>query len=180
MIDPCFLDVLRKLYMRLSATNVNWAVTGSLCFALQGVPVDEVHDIDLQSDESGVYEIERLFADKVIRKVTLSAANNIRSHFGALLIDGVKVELMGDVEKRPEAISHLPVASGWPARRDDADWEAPVDLNRVKRHVLVDEMRVPVLDLEYEYQAYLKMGRTAKAQMLREWLDHLSGQAGGG
>ncbi len=164
MIDPTFLNVLRQLYARLSATNINWAVTGSLCFALQGVPVDEVHDIDLQSDEAGVYEIERLFADNVIRKVTLSTSSNIRSHFGALLIDGVKVELMGDIEKRPN---------------DDADWDDPVDLNRVKRHVQVDEMRVPVLDLEYEYQADLKMGRVAKAKMLRTWLDHLSGQAGG-
>jgi hypothetical protein len=165
MIDPCFLDVLRQLYARLNAANVNWAVTGSLGFALQGVPVDAIHDIDLQSDESGVYEIERLFAESVIRRVGLSSANNIRSHFGALSIDGIKVELMGDVAKQPD---------------DNSDWEEPVDLEQVKRYVQVDEMRVPVLDLEYEYQAYLKMGRTAKAQMLREWLDHLSGQAGGG
>lgn len=160
MINPSFLDVLRKLYMRLNVTNINWAVTGSLGFALQDVPVSEVHDIDLQSDEAGVYEIERLFADSVMRKVALSSNNNIRSHFGALMIDGVKVELMGDIEKRPN---------------DDAGWDEPVDLKRVKRYVQVDEMRVPVLDLEYEYQAYLEMGRTAKAKMLREWLDHLSG-----
>ena len=160
MINPSFLDVLRKLYMRLNVTNINWAVTGSLCFALQGVPVEVVHDIDLQSDEAGVYEIERLFADSVTRKVALSSSNNIRSHLGALMIDGVKVELMGDVAKRPD---------------DNSEWDEPTDLNRVKRFVTIDDMRVPVLDLEYEYQAYLKMGRTAKAQMLREWLDHLSG-----
>jgi hypothetical protein len=156
MINSSFLDVLRKLYVRLNVTHINWAVTGSFGFALQGVPVSEVHDIDLQSDEAGVYEIERLFADYIIRKVGLSSANNIRSHLGALMLDGVKVELMGDVAKRPD---------------DDSEWEEPVDLNRVKRFAVVDEMRVPVLDLEYEYQAYLKMGRTAKAQMLREWLD---------
>ena len=159
MINPSFLDVLRELYMRLNVTHINWAVTGSLCFALQGVPVNEVHDIDLQSDEAGVYEIERLFAENVIRKVGLSSAHNIQSHFGALMIDGVKVELMGDVAKRPD---------------DDSEWDEPVDLERVKRYVQVDEMRVPVLDLEYEYQAYLKMGRVATARMLREWLDHLS------
>ncbi len=159
MINPAFFDVLRKLYTRLDGTDINWAVTGSLCFALQGVPVSDIHDIDLQSDAVGVYDIERLFAENVIRKVELSSAHNIRSHFGALLIDGVKVELMGDVEKRPDEVF---------------DWEGPVDLKRVKRYVQIDEMRVPVMDLEHEYQAYLKMGRTAKAKLLREWLDRKS------
>jgi len=31
-------------------------------------------------------------------------------------------------------------------------------------------MRIPVLSLEYEYQAYLKLGRIEKAEMLRSWL----------
>lgn len=156
MINPAFLEVLRTLYARLAGTDVNWAVTGSLCFALQGVPMPEVHDIDLQSDAAGAYDIERLFADYVSRKVELSAARTIRSHFGALMIDGVKVELMGDVEKRST---------------EAADWEAPPDLAQVRRYVQVDEMRIPVMDLEYEYQAYLAMGRTAKAKLLRDWLD---------
>ena len=164
MINPAFLTVLRKLYARLDGTNTNWAVTGSLCFALQGVPMPEVHDIDLQSDAAGAYDIERLFAENVTRKVQFSSTPNIRSHFGALMIDGVKVEIMGDVEKRVDAAS---------------DWEAPPDLKQVKRYVQVDEMRVPVMDLEYECQAYLSMGRTATAKLLREWLDHewLDGKA---
>jgi hypothetical protein len=156
MINPAFLDVLRKLYARLAGTDINWAVTGSLCFALQGVPMPEVHDIDLQSDAAGAYDIERLFAEYVSRKVELSSTQTIRSHFGALMIDGVKVEIMGDVEKRLD---------------EAAGWEDPPDLRRVKRYVQVDEMRVPVMDLEYECQAYLEMGRTAKAKLLREWLD---------
>lgn len=161
MINPAFLDVLHQLYTRLNGTDINWAVTGSLCFALQGVPMPEVHDIDLQSDAAGAYDIERLFAENVSRKVEWSAARTIRSHFGALLIDGVKVELMGDVEKR---------------LGDASDWEAPPDLRQVKRFVQVDEMRIPVMDLEYEYQAYLDMGRAARAKLLRAWLD---GQAQG-
>src|SRR5512147_2043760 len=105
MIPPTFLDVLRKLYARLNGTDINWAVTGSLCFALQGVPMPEVHDIDLQSDAAGAYDIERLFAENVSRKVEFSSASKIRSHFGALLIDGIKVEIMGDVEKRVDEAS---------------------------------------------------------------------------
>ena len=152
-IDPTYLDALRKIYTRLKASDVNWVVTGSLGFALQKVPVTP-HDIDLQTDEAGAYEIERLFSEHVIRKVAFSCVENIRSHFGALVIDGITVEIMGDISKRLE----------------DGTWEEPVDLERYKQFVEIKGMQVPVLSLEYESQAYLKLGRIEKAQMLRKVL----------
>ena len=157
MIDPRFLAVLRKVHARLASTDVNWAVTGSLGFALQGMPV-EPHDIDIQSDEKGAYEIERLFSEYVSHPVALSSTEAMRSHFGALAIDGLEVEIMGDIQKRS----------------DDGAWQEPTDLNRHKRMVDVEGMRVPVLSLEYEREAYLKMGRVEKAERLREWLEDRS------
>jgi hypothetical protein len=132
---------------------VNWVVTGSLGFALQGVPVD-VHDIDIQTDKEGAYEIERRFSEFVIKKVAFRSTDKIRSHFGILMIDGIRVEIMGDIQKRLE----------------DGSWEEPVDLNRYKRFVEIRGMKIPVLSLEYEYQAYLKLGRTEKAEILKKWL----------
>jgi len=70
------------------------------------------------------------------------------------MIDGIKVEIMGDIAKRLE----------------DGTWEEPVDLERYKQFVGVEGMQVPVLSLEYEYQAYLKLGRIEKAQMLQKVL----------
>jgi len=158
MISQAHHSVLRKIYARLHPTDVNWAITGSLDFALQGVPV-EPHDIDIQTDEAGAYEMERLFSEFVVRKVAISTSERIRSHFGALEIDGIQVEIMGDIQKR------LP----------DGSWEGPVDLERHQRFVEVAGMRVPVLSLEYEVQAYLTLGRVEKAEMLRKWLDGESG-----
>ena len=34
----------------------------------------------------------------------------------------------------------------------------------------VDGMSVPVITLEYEYEAYLRLGRSERAQLLRDWL----------
>jgi len=153
MIRPTYLSALRKIYVRLNDGGVNWAITGSLGFALQGVPV-EVHDIDIQTDEAGAYEIERRFSEFIIRKVAFSSADKIRSHFGGLMIDGVKVEIMGDIQKRLA----------------DGTWEARVDLKCHQRMVSVEGMGVPVLSLAYEYQAYLKLGRIDRAEMLRKWL----------
>jgi hypothetical protein len=152
-IDPTYLNILRQIYTRLKDSNINWVVTGSFGFALQNVPVTS-QDIDLQTNEAGAYEIERLLSEYVTRNVAFSSAENIRSHFGALTIDGIKVEIMGDIAKRLE----------------DGTWEEPVDLERYKQSVEVEGMQIPVLSLEYEYQAYLKLGRLEKAQILRKVL----------
>ncbi len=155
MIDPVYLNVLRQIHARLCNTDVNWVVTGSLGFALQGVPV-QPNDIDIQTDKVGAYEIERRFSDVIIRKVKYSATERIKSHFGALQIDGIEVEIMGDIQKRGV----------------DGVWEEIVDPAHYRQMVEIAEMLVPVLSLEYEYQAYLKFGRTERAKMLRRWLDN--------
>ena len=154
MIDPVYLSVLRQIHARLSNTDVNWVVTGSLGFALQGVPV-QPNDIDLQTDKAGAYAIESLFSDVVIRKVKFSATEQIKSHFGALQIDGIEVEIMGDIQKRGA----------------DGVWEEIVNPAHYRQMVEIAGMFVPVLSLEYEYQAYLKFGRVEQANMLRRWLD---------
>ena len=154
MIDPVYLNVLRQIHARLCNTDVNWVVTGSLGFALQGVPV-QPNDIDIQTDKVGAYEIERRFSDVIIRKVKYSAIERIKSHFGALQIDGIEVEIMGDIQKRGV----------------DCVWEEIVDPAHYRQMVEIAGLLVPVLSLEYEYQAYLKFGRVERAKMLRRWLD---------
>ncbi len=148
------LSVLRVLYDVLEPAGVNWAVTGSVGLALQGVPL-EPHDIDIQTDEAGAYRIGALFADHVVRPVAFSAKGDMRSHFGALEIDGMKVEIMGDVQHR----------------REDGSWEPPPDLSRIKRHVDAAGMRVPVLSLEHERDAYAKMGRAERVAQISRALE---------
>ena len=134
-------------------TGVIWAVTGSPGFALQGVPV-EVHDIDIQTDEPGAYAIERLFPGCEKRQVKLSATQTMRSHFGELLIEGIEVEVMGDIQK--------PLADG--------TWSEPTDLNRHRRFVDIEGMRIPVMSLEYEETAYRTIGRIEKADLLKSYM----------
>ncbi|GAH37169.1 unnamed protein product [marine sediment metagenome] len=154
MLNPDYLKALRNINARLNNTSVNWAVTGSVGFALQGVPV-EPNDIDIQTDKRGAYEIERHLSEFVTKRVKFSSTERIRSYFVELMIDGIKVEIMGDIQKRLE----------------DGSWENPVDLEYHKRVVEVEGMKVSVLSLEYEYQAYMKLGRIDKAKMLRKWLN---------
>jgi len=157
MIPTRHLKALRKLVSGLEDHSINWVVTGSVGMALQGVPV-EVHDIDIQTDKEGVYEIERCFDELIVKPVRYCASGRVWSHLGMLGIDGIEVEIMGDIQKRPDN-------ERW------EEWEGPVKVERYRRWVEIHKMRVSVLSLEYECQACLKLRREDKAAMLQTWLE---------
>jgi len=148
-----FLEALLTISKKLQDTEVVWAVTGSLGHALQGVPL-EVHDIDLQTDEAGAYRIEECFRENIVRAVSYSSSERIRSHFGELKVGGVKVEVMGAVQKR--------LGGG--------AWEPSVDIAPHIAHVTVASKSIPVLNLRYEAQAYATLGRADRAKLLRRYI----------
>jgi hypothetical protein len=150
-------QVLRNIVTRLEGQPIVWAVTGSLGMALQGLSL-EVHDIDLQTDKEGAFEIERLLMEYLVTPVRYLESERIRSYLGKLEMDGVQVEIMGDVQKRLE----------------NQDWEEPINLQAYRQWLKIDGLRMPVLDLEYEYQAYLRLGRFERAEMLKAWMEKLN------
>jgi hypothetical protein len=84
----------------------------------------------------------------------LSESERIRSYFGSLAIEGIVVEIMGDVTKR----------------QADGAWGLPTPLAAVCRTVTVEGMTLPVIDLAYEAAAYEAMGRVEKARRIREFI----------
>ena len=148
-VSPKHLHVLRRICELLKTADVTWVLTGSLGLALQGVET-EVHDIDLQTDAAGALEVERLLAEYVVRPVGLKEDALVRSYLGAAQIDGVEVEIIGDIRKRPPG----------------GEWGPPPDLARLAIAVDAVGMRVPVLPLEYEREAYRAMGRSEKVGLI--------------
>jgi hypothetical protein len=132
MIFQEYRRVLRIIYERLQHLAAPWVITGSLGFALHGMDVP-INDIDLQTDRTGAYQIEDAFQSNVVRQVTFSESAVIRSYFGELKIAGIKVEIMGELQKK--------LSSG--------EWETPVDVRQHRRFIDFDGMRLPVLSLEY-------------------------------
>lgn len=154
MVEVQFINVLKFIYSRLSDSRVNWVLTGSLGLALQGVDI-EVNDIDLQTDAKGAYEIEKCLSDYLVRPVRFVESERIKSHFGGFDIEGVQVEVMGAFQKR----------------LDGGMWEEPVRIEQYKDWIEVEGMNIPVLSLDYEYQAYLTLGRIEKAALIKQRLD---------
>ena len=153
MITSAHRSAIRVVYLRLLDCPHSWVVTGSLGMALQGVPV-EVHDIDLQTDRDGAYEIERRLSEYLKQPVHYVISERIRSYLGKLEIDSIQVEIMGALQKRLE----------------DGSWEEPVDVKCYRRWVEIEAMKIPVVQLEYEQRAYQMIGRVEKAALLRDWL----------
>lgn len=158
MLDRRFNQPLRIIAEHLAGQSVNWALTGSTSFALQGMDMP-VHDIDVQSDIAGAYQIEHLLRTYRAQPVATLESERIRSHFGALEIDGIRVEIMGGIQKL----------------REDGRWEEPVDPAEYRLFVPFERWQLPVLSLAYEAQAYLRMGRVEKAEQIREFLARRGG-----
>lgn len=144
--------ILLQLADRLAGDELMWAVTGSTSFALQGMEL-EAHDIDIQTDGPGAYRFEALLSEFVAEPVHFCGTDQIRSHFGRFLWDGMPMEVMGDVQK-PEP---------------DGSWGPPTDLKRWRRWVPLEGRLIPVLDLRYEAEAYRRIGRTARAEQLERF-----------
>lgn len=90
-----FIEVFRILLDNIPEST-KWAIDGSTSLRLQGVDLVP-NDIDILTDEAGAYEIENSLKVYVVKGVKHSFNDKYDSHFGALQIDGVKVEIMGDL-----------------------------------------------------------------------------------
>ena len=109
------------------------------------------HDIDVQTNTEGAYLAEKRLAEFVVTPVREVISQHMRSHLGRLEINGIQVEIMGDIQKRAA----------------DGRWDEPPRLEQNKQWVVFEGLRLPVLALEYEYRAYLQMGRLEKAEQIR-------------
>lgn len=145
--------VVLTLAERLADADVAWALTGSTSFALQGVPVDP-DDVDVQTNVGDAATVAECFPDCVVDPVAFSEGEGIRSEFGVLDIEGVRVEVMGGVQR-------------W----EDGRWSAPTDVTEHREFVSLHGTSVPVLSLGYEVEAYDALGRDDRATLLAEYVD---------
>lgn len=158
-LPDAHLAALRNLVALLPLVEVNWALTGSMGHLLQGAPV-QPHDIDVQTDEAGALKAAELLAPYLIAPLRRRESERMRSLFGAFVVDGVAVELMGAVQKRLA----------------DGSWGPPTDPAEHRRLVHVESLVVPVLSLQYEAAAYASIGRHDRASLLRRTLEVANGQ----
>lgn len=140
---PRWREVVRQIAGQLDEAGVRYTVVGGASVALHGVPVP-VRDLDIETDADGAYRFQVLFADHVQEPVSLRESDTYRSQMGRFDLDGLTVEVMGDLQRR-EGERWVPTA---------ARTETTVDL---------DGLPVRVSWLEEETVAYVRRGRLERA-----------------
>lgn len=141
----------------LNATGARWALGGSCNLALHGVQV-EPQDIDISTDQYSAYQIGVALrkVGEEIRAVRWSESQRIRSHYGQYRIGGVQVDVIGAAEFR-EGDEWVQVA-------------APDEYKTDTVEIPGSDLTVPGLTLEYELEAYRRLGREAKVKLIEERL----------
>ena len=92
-------SVVRHVVPAMFKSQQPWALMGSTCSVLQGIDGYSPPDIDLVTTMEGAYIMAGSVAGcgATIRPVSYSVAPPYESHFGIFEVDGVKVEVMGDL-----------------------------------------------------------------------------------
>ncbi|RLC78340.1 MAG: ribonuclease III, partial [Chloroflexi bacterium] len=78
-----------------------WAIAGSTASALSGLPITP-HDIDIITDKKGARAISRRLEEFVILPLDWRENEQYASHFAQFKVEGVKVELMGDLRVKKD------------------------------------------------------------------------------
>lgn len=142
--------VLSLLVKKIPPTEQLWALTGSAGLRLQGADVS-VHDLDLQTDGKTVFLLEKVLTKFMKVPVHLWESEHTLSYHGQAEINGLQVELLGDIRHR----------------QPDGTWGEALDIPSVLVWVAWRDLEIPVLSLEHEAVAYEKMGRLQKAELIR-------------
>ena len=171
--------IMQAIIPEMFKSQQPWALMGSLASVLQGMPDYVPPDIDLVSTTTGAYVMEGAIIkiDKTVRSVSLSSSGPYTSHFGIFDVNGVKVEVMGDLVIRCEDGS-LTTEDHW------SKWSERVRVLHYRK------LHIPVVPLEWQIVANALLNRPERVsgcarQLLaagydRDYLDDiLSDQAYG-
>jgi hypothetical protein len=109
--------------------------------ALQGVKV-EPRDIDILTDKQGAYRIADLLKKHEKQPVRFRSDKRARSYFGEFEINGVKVEVMGDLEEKT-----------------GGKWVSLSGRLVTPKSVKIDKVKMPVSSLKAQLKSYRMSNR---------------------
>ncbi|MFB6075732.1 MAG: nucleotidyltransferase domain-containing protein [Candidatus Aenigmatarchaeota archaeon] len=149
-----YFEVLRKIINR-TENNPKWVLSGSTNLALHGMNIDPT-DIDILTDKKGIYEFREKFRENIVKDVRQRELERrerkIKFHQLMLEINDIEVEILGDFMVN----------------------EKPLHENYEREVIEVDNVKIPYVPLEEEYEGYLKTGRYERALMVKEILSEES------
>jgi hypothetical protein len=136
-----------------------WALMGSMASVLQGIDDYRPPDIDIVTTMEGAYILEGCVAScgATVRPVSKSSAGPYTSYFGIFEVNGVKAEVMGDLEIHA-ADAHLVAADHW------SRWSERVRVLHFR------DKHIPVVPLEWQIVANAMLNRPERVSGISKYL----------
>jgi hypothetical protein len=122
----------------LRGKKVNWVLIGSSSLALEGMKI-KPKDIDILTTKKGVFEFNKVFKKWEIESVKFKESKFFRSYFGEFKIEGVRVEVMGKLERKIEG-----------------KWIPIFQKITSKKWVKIGKAKIPIPSLKDQFQIYKK------------------------
>ena len=128
-----------------------YAIRGTASLVLQGLDMN-VDDIDILCNAKTALSANLKLSEYLVEEVAFKESPKFKSYFGKFLIDGVKVEIMGD----------------WQIFNDKKGWSKlyTADAEDIT-HVKVDDLEIPVTKIELELEVFALMGRWTAYQKIK-------------
>ena len=142
---PRWRTVLSQIAIQLEQVGVSYKVVGGASVALHGV-CESVKDLDLEMGIEDAYRFQELFSANTIQPVDWRESQFYRSHYGIFDFDGVKVDVMGDLE-----------------RLQAGTWVS--SYTKTLEQVEIHNVPIRVSWLEEETLAYIRRGRLNRATL---------------
>jgi hypothetical protein len=127
----------------MNTEDIPYKVVGGAALALHGISI-QVKDLDIETNRSGAFRFQEIFNNHTLQPVDLRENENYCSYYGRFCINGIIVEIMGDVLRKE--------ISGWVPTSSSTQ-------------TIIDLHGVPITCswLEEETLAYIRRGRLNRA-----------------
>ena len=148
------LKVMADIARELNKEKITWAIGASLMLYLRGI-VTEFHDIDIMVAEEDAERAEQTICRIGEELPRRSTAQYKTRWFIEFTVGGVDVDLMG----------------GFVIVKDGTDHECPLLPEDITETRTVNGESIPLHSAVRWAEYYRLMGREAKADMVKEWIN---------
>jgi len=104
MIKQSIIEALKVISQKFKNRKIKWVLVGSVSLALQRVKISP-KDIDILADKDSAFKMNKILKEYEVKPVKfgrlkIKGREFFKSYFGEFKINGVKVEIMGNLKEK--------------------------------------------------------------------------------